>query len=96
MYAAQIENGVVTQVIVGDAEWASDRLGGTWVGTEKLVGIGWTYDDNGFRPAQPYPSWQWVDGAWQAPVPYPDDDGAYQWDKDAQEWATVPPISGQE
>jgi len=41
------------------------------------------------RPAQPYPSWTWVDGAWTAPVPYPDGDGIYAWDEDAGDWTLV-------
>lgn len=53
-YAAQIENGVILQVIVGDASWATERLGGFWVDTDTLVGIGWTWDEtNGFQPPAP-------------------------------------------
>jgi hypothetical protein len=33
---------VVVQVIVGEPEWASERLGGVWVGSEVKVGVGWT------------------------------------------------------
>jgi hypothetical protein len=49
-YAAQVEDGTVIQVIVGDAGWANSRLGGTWVDTDTLVGIGWTYTDGTFTP----------------------------------------------
>lgn len=50
-YAALISNGLVQQVIVGTAEWAIPRLGGTWIDSETLVGIGWTWDEtNGFQP----------------------------------------------
>jgi hypothetical protein len=49
-YAAQVEDGTVTQVIVGDAAWANSRLDGTWVDTDTLVGIGWTYTDGTFTP----------------------------------------------
>lgn len=53
-YAAQIENGVVLQVTVGNAEWCIDRIGGFWVDTDTLVGIGWTWDEvNGFQPPAP-------------------------------------------
>lgn len=38
------------------------------------------------RPAQPYPSWVWADGYWQAPTPYPDDDAPYVWDEQTQDW----------
>jgi len=50
-FTAQIVDGIVVQVIVGTAEWAISRLGGTWVDCQTLVGIGWTYDQtNGFQP----------------------------------------------
>jgi hypothetical protein len=50
MYAAQVVDGTVAQVIVGTAEWANSRLDGTWVDTDTLVGIGWTYTDGTFTP----------------------------------------------
>lgn len=53
MYAAQVESGFVVQVIVGDAEWASNALGGFWIGSKELVGIGWRL----------------LDGEWIAPPP---------------------------
>jgi hypothetical protein len=49
-YAAQVTDGTVVQVIVGDATWANSRLDGTWVDSEVLVGIGWTYTDGTFTP----------------------------------------------
>ena len=41
------------------------------------------------RPPQPYPSWTWDDG-WQPPVPYPDDEGFYDWDEDTLTWVEIP------
>lgn len=50
-YAAEIVNGVVTQVIVGDATWAMERLNGLWVDINALVGIGWAWTEtDGFVP----------------------------------------------
>jgi hypothetical protein len=40
-YAAKVEDGVITQVIVGTPEWAAERLGGVWVGSDTKVGQGW-------------------------------------------------------
>jgi hypothetical protein len=89
--AAKIEDETVTQVIVGDWQWAIDRLGGDWVdATGKQAGIGYSYADGEFRPPQPYPSWIWVDGAWTAPVPYPDEPGDWCWDEDAVDWVACP------
>ena len=43
------------------------------------------------RPPQPYPSWVWGDGYWQAPKPYPDDEAPYVWDEDEQDWIAYTP-----
>lgn len=95
MRAAEIIEGTVARVIVGDPAWAADRLGGVWVGTESKVGIGWTYDEtDGFRPPQPYPSWTWQDGAWNAPQPYPDSELPHYWDEDSQAWVEQAVIDG--
>jgi hypothetical protein len=53
MYAAQVTDGTVTQVIVGTADWANSRLDGTWVDSVTLVGIGWAYDGTFTPPAAP-------------------------------------------
>jgi hypothetical protein len=51
LYAANIVEGVVRQVTVGTAQWCIDRLGGQWVDTPTLVGIGWTWNEvDGFQP----------------------------------------------
>ena len=52
-YAARIEDGTVVQVIVGTPEWATDRLGGEWAGSDSKVGIGWTYDGTFTPPPAP-------------------------------------------
>jgi hypothetical protein len=46
-YVAQMSSGTVTQIIVGDYEWAQANLSGVLhdLGGEPLtVGIGYTYD----------------------------------------------------
>jgi hypothetical protein len=87
MYAAKIESGLVTQVIRGDASWAAERLGGSWEPSEHKVGIGWSFSaEDGFRTFKPYPSWQWSDGSWKAPVEYPDDGNSYTWDEETLSW----------
>ena len=87
MYAAKVEQGTVTQVIVGDPAWAADRLGGTWVASNVKIGIGWEQHDGGLRPPAPYPSWTWDDG-WHPPIPQPAD-GLWTWDEDQQSWVEV-------
>jgi hypothetical protein len=50
-YTAQIVDGIVTQVIVGDAEWATSNLGGDWVTVGDVYpGPGWTYKGTTFEP----------------------------------------------
>jgi hypothetical protein len=46
------------------------------------------------RPAQPFGSWTWTDGAWTAPKPYPEGDGWYEWDEDAEAWVERELIDG--
>jgi hypothetical protein len=41
MYAARIEDETVVEVIVGDADWAMERLGGFWIPSNTKAGIGW-------------------------------------------------------
>jgi hypothetical protein len=55
VYAALVEDGLVVQVIVGDVDWANDRLDGVWVGSDVLVGIGWSYQDGEFVAPEPEP-----------------------------------------
>jgi hypothetical protein len=52
-YAAKVEDGTVTQVIVGDAGWAASRLGGVWLASDTLVGIGWQVVEGQIVPPEP-------------------------------------------
>ena len=53
-------------------------------------GIGMDYNPelDAFIPLQPYPSWTLNETTcqWEAPTPYPDDDGRYTWDEDTLSW----------
>jgi hypothetical protein len=50
IYAACVEDGVVTTVIVGTAEWANANLDGMWVDSDVLVGVGWLWDGEVLAP----------------------------------------------
>ena len=52
MYAAKVEDGTVTQVIVGDPAWAASRLGGVWLPSDVKVGVGWQVVDGIITPPQ--------------------------------------------
>lgn len=86
-YAARIVDGVVTQVIVGTAAWASDRLGGVWQDSPTKVGIGWEQFDGGLRPPAPFPSWSWDGVGWQPPVEQTD--LATIWDESSLSWVVA-------
>jgi hypothetical protein len=55
-YAAHVTNGIVTQVIVGNATWANEMLDGEWLDTATLVGIGWLLVDGEIVPPAPDPT----------------------------------------
>ena len=72
---AKIEDGIVTQVIVCDsAEWAQNKLGGTWLSCDTCrVGIGFTFTEKeGFRPPKPHEMayWDLTEGQWIIPDEY--------------------------
>ena len=58
-YCALVANTEVTEIIVGDYDWATANLDGDWhdLGPEPLtVAIGWTYDaDTNTFSAPPEP-----------------------------------------
>ena len=60
---------------------------------KNYAGIGYTYDPvaGHFFAPQPYPSWTLDENAkWQAPVPYPVEEGKFfTWDESTTSWAEV-------
>lgn len=103
-YYAQINNDIVTEVIVvsddiaDGAQFAHNLFGGDWVKTyidtpdKNYAGIGYTYDavkDNFIAP-QPYPSWTLdANDIWQAPVPQPPAPPYTYWNEQLQKWLPV-------
>jgi hypothetical protein len=61
---------------------------------KNYAGIGYTYDRerDAFIHPKPFASWVLNDDTclWDAPVPYPDDGGMYQWDESTTSWQAVP------
>lgn len=64
---------------------------------KNYAGVGYTWlpdgpDGEGFVPPKPYPSWVMnpFSYLWEAPVTYPDDGLAYQWDEQKQAWVPLP------
>ena len=100
---AKVENDLVTQVIVAEAEFFDtfvDSSPGEWVQTSyngnfrnNFAGIGYTYDktNDRFIPPKPYPSYT-LDGStniWEPPVAYPDDSRVYSWNEDTTNWTEI-------
>tara|TARA_R100001509_G_C4792669_1_gene190313 strand:- start:83 stop:400 length:318 start_codon:yes stop_codon:yes gene_type:complete len=100
---AKVENGIVTRVIVAEAEFFNtyvDDTPGKWIQTYKdrsqrkhYAGIGFSYDEtrDAFIPPQPYPSWTLNETTclWDAPVAYPDDGKRYTWNEKTQSWDEI-------
>jgi hypothetical protein len=95
-YFAKINNEIVEKVIVAEQNFI-DIQEGTWVQTsyngnfrKNYAGIGYTYDEtrDAFYTPQPYPSWTLNETTcqWEAPTPYPDDDGRYTWNEETLSW----------
>jgi hypothetical protein len=97
-YFAQVENGIVTQVIVASADFVASQPG-EWVETfmdgaqrKNYAGIGYIYDaeKDAFYAPQPFPSWLLdEDCVWQAPVEYPADGEMYLWNETNLAWEKV-------
>lgn len=91
-YYAKIENNIVTDVITADQEFISSQQG-QWVELQKgqRCGIGYSYDliIDTCTPKQPYQSWIFVNGNWQAPVPEPSDGNRHVWNEQTKSWVIV-------
>jgi hypothetical protein len=91
------ENGVVVNTILW-ADHTPDQLRADGITDFEEVtdlefkpGIGWTWNEaDGFRPPQPYPSWNWDGAEWVAPTPKPTDGERYLWNEDTQTWDEIP------
>ena len=57
------------------------------------AGIGYTYDEDrdAFIPPKPFTSWTLNDTTclWEAPVAYPDDGQAYEWNETTKQWDLI-------
>ena len=93
---AKINNKIVEKVIVAEQNFI-DTQEGIWVQTsynnsfrKNYAGIGHTYDEtrDAFYAPQPYPSWTLNETTchWEAPTPYPNDDGRYTWNEETLTW----------
>jgi hypothetical protein len=99
-YFALVKNGIVENVIVADKKFINNLDNSaqyieTWINGGKrknYAGIGYSFDKskNAFIPPKPYNSWVLDESClWKSPVPYPNDNKAYDWLEDSQEWKLI-------
>jgi hypothetical protein len=71
-------------------------LGGTPL-RGNYAGVGYTYDatNDVFYAPQPYTSWTLNNTTWkwEAPIPFPTDGKAYNWDESTQSWVAIPTMT---
>ena len=88
MIWAILENNIVTNTVVADADFVATQTDKQYVLCTR-GGIGWTYDadDDVFVAPQPYPSWTLDENHdWQPPTPMPDDGKQYAWFEPNRQW----------
>jgi hypothetical protein len=58
---------------------------------KNFAGIGHHYDGTGFYAPQPFDSWTLNSTSylWEAPVAYPDDGQAYEWNETTKQWDLI-------
>jgi hypothetical protein len=93
---AVIENNNVINIIVADSLQDANSLTGAnciEYTDDNPAFMGGTYDPSSktFISPAPFPSWKFVSGAWQAPVPQPkvDDKQFILWDEEKQSWDII-------
>jgi hypothetical protein len=69
------------------------HLGGGTPFRKNYAGIGYTYDESrdAFIPPKPFDSWTLNETSclWEAPVAYPTDGEAYEWNEEQQQWDLI-------
>jgi hypothetical protein len=69
------------------------HLGGGTPFRKNYAGIGYTYDESrdAFIPPKPFDSWTLNETSclWEAPVAYPTDGEAYEWNEEQQQWGLI-------
>lgn len=89
-YAVHDGYTIINVIVAENKKIAEDLTGLSAIEiTDNYLGIGWTLEENGWRPPSPYPSWIWDGISWNAPVPYPDDNKSYIWNEENILWDLV-------
>ena len=89
---AVIENDVVTNVVIGDDEWAtSQQLTLVELNDGDGATIGGKYVDGIFYKAKPYPSWVESNGGWVPPIAKPKntEDSTWMWSESTLSWISM-------
>jgi hypothetical protein len=89
---AVIQNDIVTNVVVGDDEWANAQESTLILLTENDIPfIGGKYLDGVFYKTKPFPSWVESNGNWIPPIVKPknSENGTWTWNELTLSWVSV-------
>ena len=99
MNYAHIVDGVVSNIVVADAEWVEQQTD-VYVELSDVVraDMGQEYVAGAFLPMKPYPSWtRNTDKSWSPPVAYPSNDYAlYKWNEENLSWVVIQDLQDEE
>jgi hypothetical protein len=88
MNYAHIQNNIVVNVVVADAEWIDAQSEDFVLIENQNVQIGSSYENGVFVGPQPYPSWTRDGNSWKAPIAKPD--GVHAWNEESLSWVPFP------
>lgn len=90
---AVIKNGIVSNIVVADAEWANAQTDTVVEYTDTNPAyIGGDYVDGFFYSPQPFASWTRSSGVWVAPVIMPtsvEENKAWIWNETTVSWVNM-------
>lgn len=92
MQIAIIENGKVTNVVVGEPKTVAELFEQTQPVRETTgdAWIGARFNGEKFEPKQPYSSWIWNEKTFEYDPPKPKPEGDYYWNEELGDWVEVP------
>jgi len=75
----------------GSTKWKQTSYNNSF--RKSYAGTGMVYNEqyDAFIMQQPYPSWSLNSDTieWEAPIPYPESEGNYEWNEDNQSWDLI-------
>lgn len=88
-YAIHDGSSVINVIVADTKAIAEEATGMSAIKTTGSPWIGWTMEDEGWRPPTPFASWIWDGSAWVAPIAHPTDGGNFYWDEGQGGWVEL-------